>query len=63
MTAMRVVVARMTPSKVKKLRNLLERRESTASLAASQNEALAAAEWLRINSDDVATALGEGGSR
>ncbi len=34
-TAINVVVARMIPSNVKKLRNLLERKEATATLAAS----------------------------
>ena len=39
-TAISVVVARMIPSKVRKLRSLLVRRESTAMRVASQNEAL-----------------------
>src|SRR4051812_896165 len=39
-TAMSVVVARIMPNNVKKLRSLFLRRESTAILAASQKDAL-----------------------
>src|ERR1019366_9978211 len=39
MTAIRVVVARMMPSSVRKLRSLLPRRDWTAPITASQNEA------------------------
>src|SRR5262245_47285838 len=38
-TAMRVVVARMIPSNVRKLRSLLPRREWSAPFTASQNDA------------------------
>ena len=40
MTAIRVVVARMIPSSVRKLRNLLPRKESAAPVTASPKEAL-----------------------
>ena len=39
-TAISVVVARMIPSRVRKLRNLLERSESAAMDATSRNEAV-----------------------
>src|SRR5208337_4249974 len=39
-TAINVVVARMMPSSVRKLRSLLERRESAAIAAASRNDAV-----------------------
>ena len=39
-TAIRVVVARMMPSRVRKLRSLFLRRESSAMRVASQKEAL-----------------------
>jgi hypothetical protein len=38
-TAIRVVVARMIPSRVKKLRSLLARRELSATAAASASDA------------------------
>ena len=38
-TAINVVVARITPNSVKKLRSLLPRRESSAKLADSQKDA------------------------
>src|SRR5262249_25597599 len=40
-TAMRVVVARMMPNKVRKLRSLLPRSDATAPVTASQKDALA----------------------
>jgi hypothetical protein len=40
-TAMRVVVARMMPNNVKKLRNLLDWSDCAATRTASQNEAFA----------------------
>ena len=39
-TAISVVVARMMPSRVRKLRSLLERSESAATAAASRNDAV-----------------------
>src|SRR5947208_2446541 len=50
-TAMRVVVARMIPSNVRKLRSLFLRSESSAMRVASQNEA------LKRNFRDVGTWL------
>src|ERR1700686_2183579 len=40
MTAIKVVVARMMPSSVRKLRSLLERSESAATAAASRKDAV-----------------------
>src|ERR1700688_744604 len=49
MTAIKVVVARMMPSSVRKLRSLLERRESAATAAASRKDAV----WAIALRDEI----------
>src|SRR5215472_15866123 len=49
MTAIRVVVARMMPSSVRKLRNLLDCSESAATAAASRKDAF----WAIVLRDEI----------
>ena len=49
MTAIKVAVARMMPSRVRKLRSLLERNESAATAAASRKDAV----WAIALRDEI----------
>ena len=50
MTTISVVVERMMPSKVRKLRSLLERKEANATTTASTNDALACIVYITFPS-------------